>query len=157
MTEMNMEFDLLNENIEDAPEVPDFVTPPSGFYKLTIQDVKMEKVEDSPMQFVKVLYVIDEVVELAKADAEAPAVGSLFSESFFTVGKDGKRSDIGIGNMKKAFQCVATTYGVSSWADIFERAIGAKISSKVVTKAGKKKTADGNVMYFTNTSGNEML
>ena len=154
MTDMANDFDdLLNDNIDNAPEVPDFVTPPSGFYKLTVTDIKMDKAEDSGQKWVKVYYSIDETVELAKPDAEAVPVGSMFTESFFYTDKEGKQSEIGMGNMKKCFAHIAAHFGVSGWAEIFERAVSLKVSAKVVTKAGKKKNADGNVMYFTNTQG----
>ena len=151
------DFDFLNDNIEDAPEVPDFVTPPSGFYKLTCQKITMNKSEEDACESVRVTWVIDETVELAKADAEQVKAGSLFSDTYFVKGKDGKRNDMAMGALKKTFACVAETFQKSNWLEIFEAAEGAKVSAKVTTKAGKKKTADGNTMYFTSVSDTQMI
>ena len=155
--EMNAGFDFLNDNIEDAPEVPDFVTPPSGFYNLTCQKIAMEKSEENKSAWVQVTWVIDAVNELAKADAEAPAIGSMFSERYYTAKKDGEKSDMGLGAMKKTFAPIAQAFGKSNWLEIFEAAQGAKLSAKVTTKAGKKKTAEGDTMYFTSVGDTQML
>lgn len=157
MTELNQFDDFLNDDIENAPEVADFVTPPSGYYNLTLTKIDMDKAEDSLAEWVKVTWTIDCTEELAKADAEQVKDGSLFSEMFFTKTKDGKASDMGRGALKKVFAPIAAQFGKTQWAEIFEAAVGAKVRAKITTKAGKKKTADGNVMYFSNTSDVSML
>lgn len=81
---------LLDDTLDNVQDLPDYVTPPTGLYALTIADCKLEtftkrgkdgaKDEENQVR-IRLTYRIDGVQEV-EAGAYPPADGSLFSDTF---------------------------------------------------------------------------
>lgn len=84
--------DVLNTSIDGVEDAPEFVTPPDGSYRLTVNDAKAEdyKTTDKETQEelkktrLKIFYSTVKTKELSNPEEQPVADGSLFSESFMT-------------------------------------------------------------------------
>lgn len=74
--------DLLDADLGTIEDLPDFVVPPAGFYKLLVKKVDKKK-EIKGKRAVSFTFAVQETIQLNNA-AETPVKeGSLFSQAFF--------------------------------------------------------------------------
>jgi hypothetical protein len=83
---------LLDNNLSEIEDLPDYVTPPSGMYTLAVPEVKLEQytkkgkdgAADVPNQVrLRLTYKIGAVLEITDpANAVPVAEGSLFSDTY---------------------------------------------------------------------------
>lgn len=92
---MSNEIDLdslLDNNLSEVENLPDYVTPPTGLYDLAVPEAKLETYTkkgkdgqpDLPNQVrIRIDYKINEVLELAEPEHAVPVSnGSMFSDTF---------------------------------------------------------------------------
>lgn len=72
--------DLDALTLDDIEEAPEFLTPPSGRYKIGVSKAEIFKRDDS--QSIRVIYFTRETVELNEESEDEVPNGSLFSETF---------------------------------------------------------------------------
>lgn len=80
---------LLDETLNDVEDLPDYITPPTGLYVLSIPSVKLEPFEKKDengkvaekLVRIRLTYSADECKEVEEGQYP-PAAGSLFSDSF---------------------------------------------------------------------------
>lgn len=73
---------LLDGNLNDVKDVPDFVTPPEGAYMLAINDVALDKREDKDKVEKVVIVITYSVAGTLEVKDMPVADGSLFTERF---------------------------------------------------------------------------
>lgn len=94
--------DLLDADLDDLKDLPEFGVIPVGTYDLEIK-WEAKKINDSPAQELKLKVV--EVVELSDPTETPPAVGSESSILFFM------DSEFGQGAFKKVVAAFSPVYG----------------------------------------------
>lgn len=73
---------LLDADLGSIEDLPDFVLPPAGFYKLVVKKVdKKKKVKDKSC--VSFTFAVEEAIQLNNPAEEPVKQGSLFSQQFF--------------------------------------------------------------------------
>ncbi len=86
---------LLDGNLADVEAAPDYVTPPTGTYTVSVTDVKMEKFDKriydeqrkdtgktEPSARIRLTRALDSVIEYAEDDALPVNAGSLYSDTY---------------------------------------------------------------------------
>lgn len=76
--------DLDSLTLDDVDEAPEFMVPPSGKYKLGISqaDIQSREKDGETKQSFRLIYFVQETIELANQDEDLVPVGTLFSENF---------------------------------------------------------------------------
>lgn len=96
MTQTILDFDaILDANLGNVEDVPDYLTPPAGLYMLTCIEAKVDSYknkEGGQTARLKLTHRIDATVECEELP---PADGSLFTETF-------QATDDGLKYFKKA-------------------------------------------------------
>lgn len=69
---------LLDDNLEDVPDLPEFGTPPKGTYKLKHDGYETKKINDKLATECK--FEVLETIELADENGTPPKAGMKFSE-----------------------------------------------------------------------------
>ena len=76
--------DLDSLTLDDVDEAPEFMAPPSGKYKLGITqaDIQAREKDGETKQSFRLIYYVQDTIELANQDEDLVPVGTLFSENF---------------------------------------------------------------------------
>lgn len=72
--------DLMNKGMQEIDDLPDFITPPNGSYKVRVGCEQKVQNDKPAVQF---RYELLEVVELANPAEAKPAEKSIFTETFY--------------------------------------------------------------------------
>lgn len=75
---------ILDQSMDEIPDVPEFLNPPSGNYVLAVEDCKPEeyKTKDGEKGLrIKITYKVIETIEVADNQPPVPN-GTLFTEQF---------------------------------------------------------------------------
>jgi len=123
---------LLDETLDDIEDLPEYKSFPKGSYKLSVT-MSAKEVNDKPAVEMEMKCL--EVLELADADAAAPAEGDTSSILFFLDNPFGK------GKLKKAATPLAESLGASSVREIVEACQGIECVA-VLKQTVNKKDAD---------------
>lgn len=131
---------MMDMEMSQVEDVPNFITPPDGLYALEVKEVKTEKYtskakEGKPEtkgQRIKLMYTIDLIIECE--DKIPPAPGSLFSESFMA-------TEEGIKYFKRQAKNIMNVedLGNATLRDVMDGLKGTKFNAKLKMN----KTADG--------------
>lgn len=134
---------MANETLDNIPDVPDFLTPPAGEYRLRVSESKIEKYspKDSPDEEAQRLKNIYEIVTTISTLNEPPVPdGSKFSETFQGTAE-------GLGYFKKRIKKIMNvedTTGVSL-ADMMTSVVGMEFDCRITIR--KTKKPDGSGFY----------
>ena len=76
--------DLDSLTLDDVDEAPEFMAPPSGKYKLGITqaDIQAREKDGETKQSFRLIYYVQQTLELANQDEDLVPDGTLFSENF---------------------------------------------------------------------------
>lgn len=129
--------DLLDSNLDTVADIPDYVTPPDGLYKLDIVDAEIKKAKEAgKASRITITYKVAETVDTAGAPV---ADGSLFTEGF-------QGTEQGLEFFKKQVKKImnVTEIGGVSMRDILEglkdiQGMEAHISTRKTVDAVTKK------------------
>lgn len=149
-------IDLLDIAIDEVPETPDFINPPTGIYhvkfgmKLGTYDAKVyvdgKQVEGETKEEIKIsanceiVAVLDVAEKALDADEDAPRVGDMFSASYF-----GKR---GVQDCVNDFKKIAAQIGAKTGKELLDAfSNGSKVEAVVAVQRTKRKGNDGTI-YF---------
>lgn len=137
MSEATFDIDsLLDTSLDDVADLPEFVTPPPGFYKLTLKKLEQKAINDKPALIFH--YAVVETLELVNPtnDKVAGEGKSEFSESFFL------NNENGLAYAKKSLAPLAAHFGVKTVREIIAACEGGlEIAATVKNRANKDKTA----------------
>lgn len=92
---------LLDKEIDDLADLPEFKVPATGIYKLTVA-VAPKVINEKPA--VEATFTIVELVELADSETPVEEIGKngdKFSTAFFLKDKEGNDSEMGFGRLKQ--------------------------------------------------------
>lgn len=105
---------LLNEDLDSIPDLPDFVTPKEGVYKVHVDEVDLAK-EIGTNRAISVTYSIQELVQARGTETgDDCKPGDKFSELYFMTTQKG--AEYTKQHLKKLLLPVAAQMGTSNLA-----------------------------------------
>lgn len=124
---------LLDANLDDLADLPDFASFPAGVHRATIA-IQQKTVNDKPGMEVSLTGI--ETVELSKPEEDKPiSAGQVSSALYFL------DNEFGQGAFKKLIAPLAANLGVSSIRDLIEQCKGMEVEA-VTSYRTNKKTGD---------------
>ena len=130
---------LLDTKMNEVQDVPDYVTPPTGIYMLSVTKSEVEKFDYPATKDkaakkgtkIRIGYKVEQVVECE--DSLPPAVGSLFSDNF-------QGTTEGLEYFKKQARLILNVkdLGDASLKDVMDGLTGISFKARVVTKTNKE-------------------
>lgn len=132
---------VLAKNLNEIEDLPNFISPPPGVYKLLINSCGQKTINEKTA--INVEYIFLEVKELnAKADDEDKAfVGKIqwgkdrMSESFYF--DDPERIEETLGALKKKFGSLGALFGTTNLMEILEKLPNTTIEAQIGRRADK--------------------
>lgn len=123
---------LLNQSLDDIPDLPDFVTPKEGAYALHVDEVNLNaEIGTDKKRAIQVTYTVTEVLELkGSAAGEDAKPGDKFSELFFMT--TAKGADYTAKHLKKLLSPVAERMQSSNIAATLNAFAGCDIVALIV-------------------------
>ncbi len=142
MTEMNNDFDsLLDADLDDLADLPDFENFPAGSHRCTLA-ITQKVINNKPMIEVKLTGI--ETVELANAETDKPISAGQVSSALYDLS-----NEFAQGALKKLIAPLAAHLGVGKLRDIMEQAEGTEVEAVTSYRKGKKKEGESEApMYF---------
>lgn len=142
MTEMttDMTADLLDMNLDDLADLPEFLVPPAGAYRATILSCESKKIGDHPA--VEVKFRLDETLELSDPTEAPVAPGTETSTSFMT------DNEFGVGALKAFLKPLSTAFQTSTSRETMAACKGAEIMLVTKVRKGKKGTDKEDTRYL---------
>lgn len=122
---------LLDENLDDIPDLPRFGVPPKGAYKFKIVGFPYKKVNDKPC--VEIQVMILETRELANPDAVPPEAGMNVTELVWFHNDPIKAK----GVLKQKLEGVAGDLGEGNLAKLLEMVVGMEVNGTCDTRKDK--------------------
>lgn len=132
--------DLLDSNLDDIADLPEFVTPPAGAYRATILGIEQKEIGTHPAFEAK--FKLLETLELSDPNQAPVADGTETSLAFMM------DNEFGQGNFKKFISPIAENSGVSSIREAIGAAKGAEVMIVSKVRKGKKGTNQEGNEYF---------
>lgn len=140
MSEAQVEnFDLdsiLDMSLDDVEDLPEFVTPPPGHYKLLLKKLEQKTLSEKPALVFS--YAVIETLELSN-EADTPVAGDLkseFSETFFL------NNEKGLAFAKKNLAPLSAHFGVKTVRELIAACEGGvEVAATIKNRANKEKTA----------------
>lgn len=132
---MSDNFDaLLDANLDDLADLPEFANFPAGVHRCTLS---MEKKTINDKFAIEVKLTGIETVELSFPDTDKPiTVGQVSNATFFL------DNEYGQGAFKKLVAPLAAALGVSSLRDIIDACAGTEVEAVTAYRLGKAKPGE---------------
>ena len=127
--------DLLDMNLDDLADMPEFLVPPAGAYAATIKSITKKEINKHPS--FEVTFILNDVVELADATEKPPEKNAETSTAFMM------DNEIGQGSFKEFLKPLAAHLGTGKVSEIIEQAKGLQILLLTEVRKGKDKN-DGS-------------
>lgn len=128
---------LLDADLQDFVDMPEFPTPPAGVYAATLLGMTTKEIKDQPAVEVKVK--LDSTVELADETETPIADGTEVSVAYTLT------NEYGQGGFKAIATVIAGMLGVTTTREVMEGCAGLELV--IVTKLAKDKK-DPEKKYF---------
>lgn len=125
---------LLDANLDDLADLPEFVVPPAGAYNATILSIEEKKIGDH--QAVEMKFKLQETLELASATDAPVAPGTECAVAFML------DNEFGIGGMKAALAPLKAALGTNTARETMEAAKGCSIMLVTKVRSGKGDNSD---------------
>lgn len=131
--------DVLAKNLNEITDLPDYVNPPAGVYKLLVQDVSQKEIAEKTA--LVVTYLVLEMKELNNAEADGEEVAAikfgkdLMSEAFFF--DDPEKLETTLGALKKKYGGLGATLGTTNLYEILEKMKGLTLEAQVTRRMDK--------------------
>lgn len=125
---------LLDSNLDDLADLPEFVVPPAGAYTATILDVLEKKIGEHPA--VEFKFKLDSTVELASATDAPVKDGTECGVAFML------DNEFGVGKLKAVLKPLQTAFGTTTARETMQQAKGAQIMLVTKVRSGKGDKAD---------------
>lgn len=139
---------LDNLDVSTVEAAPEFIEPPTGRYKLSVQVKKEEGKpaegdEEAKAARFRFIYSVVEVVQLKDKNELLPAIGSLFSESF-------SATQEGLKYWKQRATAILGDLGKATIKEVNEQLGEAQFTADVRLDISKAKDKDGNIREYKN-------
>lgn len=134
-------FDLLDKEIDDLADLPEFKAPDTGIYKLSVT-CATKPINEKPA--VVTSFTVREVVELADSSIEEKdraKAGDKFDVAFILKDKEGNDSEIAWGRMKEFVLPFKEHFGLTNLKEVIQK-LGDEsvdITAKVTKKERKSE------------------
>jgi len=125
---------LLDANLDDLADLPEFVVPPAGAYNATILSCEEKKIGDHPA--VEMKFKLMETLELASASDAPVAAGTECGVSFML------DNEFGVGGMKAALAPLKHALGTTSARETMAGCKGMNIMLVTKVRSGKGENSD---------------
>lgn len=143
-------FDILDQQVEDLSDLPEFKPWPAGTYLIDLT-TEIDEVEQTlengnkvKRQVPKLVNNFKEVIELDNPDDEAPGEKAKFFISTYLVKKDGTRNEFGEGQLKMYLVALKDMYpDAGTNRELITAADGTQLA--ITVKVRKRKDQDGNM------------
>ena len=139
---MSDNFDsLLDANLDDLADLPEFASFPAGVHRAT---VSMEKKEINGKLAIEVKLTGIETVELSNPEEDKPITAGQVSNAVFFLD-----NEFGQGAFKKLVAPLAAALGVASLRDIIDACAGTEVEAVTAYRKGKAKPGETDrPVYF---------
>ncbi len=131
---------LLDANLDDLADLPEFVTPPAGAYKAEILSLEEKKVGEN--SGVEAKFKLLETLELANA-TDTPVVPGTETSIFFNL-----QNEFGQGAFKEFMKPLANATGKSNLRELMGAAKGMQLMLVTKVRSGKKGTDSEDKKYL---------
>lgn len=140
MSEQNFDS-LLDANLEDLADLPEFSDFPAGVHRCTVA-ITQKVINAKPAMEVKLTAI--ETVELSKPEEDKPVnAGQTSSSAYFL------DNEFGQGAFKKLVAPLAASLGVSSIRDLIDQVAGTEVEAVTAFRKGKVKPGETEApVYF---------
>jgi hypothetical protein len=125
---------LLDSNLDDLADLPEFVVPPAGAYNAEILSCEEKKIGEHPA--VEMKFKLLETLELASASDAAVAPGTECGVSFML------DNEFGVGALKAVLKPLQTALGTNTARETMAGAKGMAIMLVTKVRNGKGDNAD---------------
>jgi len=125
---------LLDANLDDLADLPEFVVPPAGAYMATIVAITEKKVGEHPA--VEFKFRLDSTVELASATDAPVKDGTECGVAFML------DNEFGVGKLKAVMKPLQVACGTSTVRETMLAAKGCSIMLVTKVRSGKGDKAD---------------
>lgn len=125
---------LLDVNLDDLADLPEFVVPPAGAYNATVLSVEEKKIGEHPA--VEMKFKLIETLELASPTDAPVAPGTECSVSFML------DNEFGIGGLKAVLAPMKAALGTSTARETMAAAAGLSVMLVTKVRNGKGDNAD---------------
>lgn len=132
---------LLDSNLDDLADLPEFVVPPAGAYNTTIQGIEEKKIGDHPAVEVKLRF--DATLELASPSDAPIKEGTESSISFML------DNEFGVGGMKAFLKPLQVALGTNTPRETMAAAKGMQVMVVTKVRSGKGDNADKKYLSVT--------
>lgn len=137
---------VMARNLDSVEDLPDYVTPPEGTYKLLVQKVGPEEINDKTA--LKVEYCIIETIALADPEGDKEHVctpGNLFSEAFWF--NDPEKVEKTLSVLKAKFGGLAEACGTTNLLGIMNKMEGMQVQAIITNRVVKDKETKKSKIY----------
>lgn len=125
---------LLDSNLDDLADLPEFVVPPAGAYNATIISYEEKKIGEHPA--VEMKFRLNETLELSNPTDAPVKQGTECGVSFML------DNEFGVGGLKAVLAPLKAALGTNSVRETLEACKGANIMLVTKVRAGKGENAD---------------
>lgn len=139
---------ILDMDIDDLPELPDFVNPDSGWWKVLVQNIDIpEEVEEGKKFCITIRHILKAPISLVKDVDASDKIEQAASVSFYT------DSERGASNFRKALANIGEHFGVRKVSEQLEKLNGLEVYAYFETTTKQKldkegKKVDGETSTF---------
>jgi hypothetical protein len=131
---------LISKDINEIVDLPDFVTPPRGRYKLRMKEIGESKANDK--MSLRMVWEVLDTIELNDKEEAVTKPGSLFSESFYFTEKTD--IDLTLGILKKKVGHLGANYGTTDLLQILMQMKNGEFTANVTNRKDKD---DATIIY----------
>jgi len=124
---------LLDANLDDLADLPEFGTYPPGAHKVSIK-WESKTVNNHPCLELQMVAI--ETEELANPEADQPLVAGAQGSVLYMLD-----NEFGQGNLKRTIKPLASSTGLSSLREIIEASNGMEVTVVTKVRQNKDKTA----------------
>jgi hypothetical protein len=136
----DMTANLLDMNLDDLADLPEFIVPPAGAYQATIISMESKKIGDHPA--VEIKFRLNSVEELSDVSETPPAAGTECSTSFMT------DNEFGVGALKAVLKPLAAHFSTTTPRETMAASAGAEVLLVTKVRKGKKGTDKEDQRYL---------
>jgi len=125
---------LLDANLDDLADMPEFLVPPAGAYEADVVDIAEKKVGDNGG--VEVKFRLVNTLELANA-TDTPVAPGTETSLFFNL-----QNEFGQGDFKNFLKPISAATGISNTRELMTAVKGMRIMLVTKVRSGKGENAD---------------
>lgn len=124
--------ELLDMDLDDLADLPEFVVPPAGTYRALLEKVESKKIGEHPALEFK--YKMLETIELEDPNATPVPENCETNEAYMT------DNEFGVGRLKGVLKPLAAHYGTSKVSETCDAAAGTEVLLVTKVRQNKEKT-----------------